>query len=64
MRVTALDAATAAETGSPPAGVHGDPADRMIVAAAGRLDVPLLTVDRKILRYAAAGHLRAEDARL
>lgn len=43
---------------------HRDPADRLIVAVARQFDCPLLTADRKILRYAAAGHLKAIDARV
>lgn len=42
---------------------HRDPADRMIVATAIDHDAPLATADRTILAYAAAGHLRAIDAR-
>jgi PIN domain nuclease of toxin-antitoxin system len=42
---------------------HRDPADRMIVATALELEMPLLTVDRTILDYAAAGHFKAIDAR-
>jgi PIN domain nuclease of toxin-antitoxin system len=42
---------------------HRDPADRMIVATALERDVPLMTADRAILDYAAAGHLQAVDAR-
>lgn len=42
---------------------HRDPADRMIVATARIYDAPLLTADRAILQYAAAGHLKAIDAR-
>lgn len=42
---------------------HKDPADRMIVATARHWRVPLLTVDRAILDYAAAGYVQAIDAR-
>lgn len=42
---------------------HRDPADRIIVATAIELDMPLLTADREILAYAAAGHLQAIDVR-
>ena len=42
---------------------HRDPADRMIVATASHLRAPLLTADAMILRYAAAGHVEAIDAR-
>jgi PIN domain nuclease of toxin-antitoxin system len=47
-----------------PAGIHGDPCDRIMIATAQVLDCPLLTADEKILDYAAAGHLQAIDARL
>lgn len=43
---------------------HRDPADRLIVAAARQLDCALLTADATILRYAAAGHVKAIDARV
>jgi len=39
--------------------IHGDPADRLMIAIARELDVPLITRDRAILDYAAAGHVRA-----
>lgn len=38
---------------------HRDPADRLIVATARILQVPLVTRDEKILAYAVAGHVRA-----
>lgn len=38
---------------------HRDPADRLLVATARILGVPLATRDRMILAYAAAGHVRA-----
>ncbi len=38
---------------------HQDPADRLLVATARALDVPILTRDRKILDYADAGHVQA-----
>lgn len=42
-----------------PEPIHGDPADRLLIAIARDLDVPLVTRDRAILDYAAAGHVRA-----
>jgi PIN domain nuclease of toxin-antitoxin system len=39
--------------------VHGDPADRILIATARALDLTLVTHDRAILRYAALGHLSA-----
>jgi len=43
--------------------IHGDPADRLLVATARAFGLPLLTADRLILAYAAAGHVEAIDAR-
>jgi PIN domain nuclease of toxin-antitoxin system len=54
----------AVDAGQLPDAVPGDPADRIIVATAQALNYPLVTADRKILAYAAAGHLQAIDARL
>lgn len=42
-----------------PEPIHSDPADRLLIAVARALDVPLLTRDRAILDYAALGHVRA-----
>ena len=45
-----------------PGGFHGDPADRLIVATARHHNATLITVDRAILDYASAGHVKAMDA--
>jgi len=42
-----------------PPPVHGDPADRILIATARALDLTLITRDRAILRYAGQGHVRA-----
>lgn len=42
-----------------PGPIHRDPADRIIIATARTLDLTLVTRDRLILDYAAAGHVRA-----
>lgn len=55
--------AIAADAGQLPGDIHGDPADRMIIATARALGCPVLTVDRRILDYAEAGHVQAIDAR-
>jgi PIN domain nuclease of toxin-antitoxin system len=47
--------ASTALPGRPPA----DPADRIIVATARAIGVAVVTRDRQILPYAAAGHVRA-----
>lgn len=38
---------------------HKDPADRLIVAMTRLLAAPVVTIDRRILNYAAAGHVAA-----
>jgi PIN domain nuclease of toxin-antitoxin system len=50
--------------GELPGDIHGDPADRMIIATARTRPCPLLTGDRAILDYGAAGHVSTIDARL
>ena len=42
-----------------PGEIHGDPADRIIIATARALDLTVVTRDRHILDYAARGHVRA-----
>lgn len=42
--------------------LHSDPADRIIIASARYVGVPLLTADKTILRYADAGYVAAQDA--
>jgi PIN domain nuclease of toxin-antitoxin system len=61
IKLMPLEPAIAVEAGEL-AGLHGDPADRIIIATARHHDSPLLTVDRAILAYAAQGHLKAIDA--
>ena len=54
----------AVDAGQLPGKIHGDPADRIIIATARFLNCPLLTTDRKILTYATQGKVEALDARL
>jgi len=51
----------AAATGAAPGGsaLPGDPADRLLIATARALDVPIVTRDRAILTYAQAGLVKA-----
>ena len=46
-----------------PGRLHRDPADRFLIAQARDLRCSLMTADRAILDYAAAGHVTAIDAR-
>ena len=41
-----------------PGDFHADPINRLIVATARHLDIPIVTSDPKILGYAAAGYIR------
>jgi PIN domain nuclease of toxin-antitoxin system len=50
---------TAIEACSLPDAFHRDPADRLIVATARVTNATLMTRDRRILDYAARGHLMA-----
>jgi PIN domain nuclease of toxin-antitoxin system len=40
-----------------PGDLHGDPGDRMIIATARHLRIPIVTRDSNIIDYAAAGHV-------
>jgi PIN domain nuclease of toxin-antitoxin system len=40
-----------------PGDFHADPMDRLIVATARHLGMPVVTSDRKIIAYAEAGHV-------
>jgi PIN domain nuclease of toxin-antitoxin system len=50
------------ESSSLPEAFHGDPADRMIVATARILGVPLMTRDDKILKYSENTWLNCIEA--
>jgi PIN domain nuclease of toxin-antitoxin system len=52
----------AVEAGELPGGFRSDPADLIIVATARITGATLLTRDRRILDYAASGHLPARRA--
>lgn len=40
-----------------PGEVHGDPGDRLIIATARNMQLPIVTRDEKIIAYAAAGYV-------
>jgi PIN domain nuclease of toxin-antitoxin system len=54
-----LNVQVAIQSSSLPGDLHRDPADRMIVATARVTNAVLMTRDRRILDYAAQGHLTA-----
>ena len=45
-----------------PGGIHGDPADRILIATARVLNATLLTADTKICAYAKSGYLSVANA--
>ena len=51
VRFHAVDNEIAMKSAILPGEFHKDPADRMLVATARKLAVPLVTADEKILRY-------------
>lgn len=42
-----------------PGAFHGDPADRIIIATARYLQCPIITADKKILKYSSKGLIKA-----
>lgn len=57
-----LTAEIAVESTRLPGEFHQDPADRIIVATARDLGVPLVTVDRQILAYSEKKYVRTLPA--
>lgn len=54
IRFLALDRDTLFLSTRLPGAVHNDPADRILLAAAQLNDVPIVTADRVLIRYAAS----------
>lgn len=54
-----LTAKMATDSSFLPQPFHGDPVDRLLVATARNMNIPLLTRDERILDYSAAGHVPA-----
>jgi PIN domain nuclease of toxin-antitoxin system len=52
----------ALESSSLPGTLHGDPADRILVASARAWNATLLTKDQKLLEYSNQRHVRALEA--
>jgi PIN domain nuclease of toxin-antitoxin system len=59
VRLTPFSPEIAIESSFLPAPMHSDPADRLLIATARALDVPIVTRDRRILDYARAGFVAA-----
>ena len=58
-RTVHLEAEVALSASYLPGSFHRDPADRLLIATARKLGAPLVTRDRRILDYAAQGHVDA-----
>lgn len=59
IRVAPLPPEVALNASYLPGQLHRDPADRLLIATARELGVPLVTRDQRILAYAAQGHVQA-----
>lgn len=62
LRVAELSADVAIDSTRLPGEPHGDPADRMIIATARTAGAAVVTADRRIVQYGAAGHVQVLDA--
>ena len=58
VRVEAVDSEVLVESSFLPGGVHNDPADRIIIAQARSKNLAIVTRDRAILAYGAAGFVK------
>jgi PIN domain nuclease of toxin-antitoxin system len=61
--LAALDPPIAIGSVMLPGDFHNDPADRIIIATARHHNLRLLTADRAIFEYGAAGHVNVIDAK-
>ena len=55
IKLAAMTPAIAIDACHLPGDVHGDPADRFLIATARHLGMPIVTSDRKIIAYAETG---------
>ncbi len=61
VRLAALTAGIAVDASFLPGRLHGDPADRLLIATARHLGVPIVTRDAKIKAYAEQGFVEMLD---
>jgi PIN domain nuclease of toxin-antitoxin system len=59
VRLTPLTPDIAIESSHLPQPLHSDPADRLLIATARALQIPIVTRDSRILSYARAGFVAA-----
>jgi PIN domain nuclease of toxin-antitoxin system len=62
IRLEALSPEIAVASTRLPGLIHSDPADRIIAATARRAGITLVTADRLLLDYGAAGHVHVQSA--
>lgn len=62
VRLEPLSPAVAVASTRLPGEINTDPADRIIVATARHLGVPLVTADENLLNYGVQGHLKTIEA--
>jgi PIN domain nuclease of toxin-antitoxin system len=58
VKVEPLSPEVLVESSFLPGDIHSDPADRILIATARELDLTIVTRDRAILDYGAAGHVK------
>jgi len=58
IRQAALTSEIAIDASYLPGELHGDPGDRLLIATARHLGMPIVTRDRRIIEYAGAGWVR------
>jgi PIN domain nuclease of toxin-antitoxin system len=57
VREAPLTAEAAIDSSHLPGSLHGDPADRLLIATARQMGAPIVTRDQKIIAYGQAGHV-------
>ena len=58
IREASLTAEIAIDASFVPGELNGDPGDRLLVATARHLGLPIVTRDRSIIAYGQSGHIR------
>ena len=61
IRLQPMTLGIALESSSLPGEFHADPADRILVATARELNIPLITADARIVAYANSGHVNVVE---
>lgn len=59
VKLTPITPEIAIDSSHLPGALHGDPADRLIIATARHLGLAVVTRDHRMLEYAATGHMSA-----